>query len=285
MKKILAGAMLALMSVANAATMIPSSMINWTSVPTWPSVSAGLVFASPAGGAGAPTFRALTASDLPTVTVAKGGTGATSAGGASLDNITGFAGTGFLKRTGAGAYSFVADPLPLANGGTGAATAAAARSALGAAASGANTDITSLNAPTLIGVTNGSSASSGQVGYAPSATQSSAQSMTSSTAMNITSLSLPAGDYDVSGVGCITATGATTNMTVGISTTSATLGALGTYAGMSFTISATGGGTCIATPQVPLQLSTTTTVYLIGLGAFSSGTMTSTGKIIARVRR
>lgn len=39
--------------------------------------------------------------------------------------------------------------LPIANGGTGGLTASAARTALGAAASGANTDITSLSAPAL----------------------------------------------------------------------------------------------------------------------------------------
>jgi hypothetical protein len=40
------------------------------------------------------------------VTVALGGTNATSASGTALDNITGFSSTGFLTRTGAGAYSF-----------------------------------------------------------------------------------------------------------------------------------------------------------------------------------
>ncbi|PXX37653.1 MULTISPECIES: hypothetical protein [Burkholderia] len=149
MNKILIGALLALTAAANAATMVPSTLINWISVPTWPSVSAGTVFAGPAAASGAPTFRALVGSDLPVVTVAKGGTGCTAASGTCLDNITGFASTGFLKRTGAGAYAFVADPLPVANGGTGSTTAAAARTALGAAASGANTDITSLSAPAL----------------------------------------------------------------------------------------------------------------------------------------
>lgn len=38
--------------------------------------------------------------------VASGGTNAASASGAALDNITGFSATGFLSRTGAGAYSF-----------------------------------------------------------------------------------------------------------------------------------------------------------------------------------
>jgi hypothetical protein len=38
--------------------------------------------------------------------VGSGGTGRSTASGTSLDNITGFAGTGFLTRTGAGAYAF-----------------------------------------------------------------------------------------------------------------------------------------------------------------------------------
>jgi hypothetical protein len=40
--------------------------------------------------------------------VASGGTGRSTAAGSSLDNITGFSGTGFMSRTGAGAYSFTA---------------------------------------------------------------------------------------------------------------------------------------------------------------------------------
>lgn len=41
------------------------------------------------------------------VAVANGGTGGTAASGTLLDNITGFASTGLINRTGAGAYSFV----------------------------------------------------------------------------------------------------------------------------------------------------------------------------------
>lgn len=40
------------------------------------------------------------------VSIALGGTNATSASGTALDNITGFASTGFLTRTGAGTYAF-----------------------------------------------------------------------------------------------------------------------------------------------------------------------------------
>lgn len=42
------------------------------------------------------------------VGVGSGGTGTGTAGGAALDNISGFAGTGFMSRTGAGTYSFTA---------------------------------------------------------------------------------------------------------------------------------------------------------------------------------
>lgn len=45
------------------------------------------------------------ASPLP---VASGGTNSATASGTALDNITGFASTGFMSRTGAGAYSFTA---------------------------------------------------------------------------------------------------------------------------------------------------------------------------------
>ena len=63
----------------------------------------------------APTFT----SPLP---VASGGTGSATASGTALDNISGFSGTGYVKRTGAGAYSFVL-PIPVTDGGTGASSA------------------------------------------------------------------------------------------------------------------------------------------------------------------
>jgi fibronectin-binding autotransporter adhesin len=59
--------------------------------------------------------------------VANGGTNSSSASGTALDNITGFSGTGIIRRTGAGTYTFgtavnltseVTGVLPLANGGT-----------------------------------------------------------------------------------------------------------------------------------------------------------------------
>lgn len=62
---------------------------------------------------GSPAVALLAATSLTlgwsgTLAVARGGTGAGAASGAALDNITGFSSTGFLQRTGAGAYSFMA---------------------------------------------------------------------------------------------------------------------------------------------------------------------------------
>jgi hypothetical protein len=58
--------------------------------------------------------------------VNKGGTGGSSASGTLLDNITGFSSTGFIKRTGAGTYTFTADPSDVTSvfGRTGAVVAA-----------------------------------------------------------------------------------------------------------------------------------------------------------------
>lgn len=79
------------------------------------SQTANTVLAAPNGSAGTPTFRAIVAADIPTLN----------------QNTTGTAGN-------------VTGIVAVANGGTGASVAATARTNLGAAASGANTDITSI---------------------------------------------------------------------------------------------------------------------------------------------
>ena len=73
---------------------------NWN----WPTTagSAGAPLLSQGGGNTSMTWG--------TVAVAFGGTNCTAASGTCLDNITGFSSTGFIKRTGAGTYTFTADP-------------------------------------------------------------------------------------------------------------------------------------------------------------------------------
>lgn len=85
--------------------------------------------------------------------------------------------------------------LPVANGGTGGTTAAAARTALGAAALGANTDITSLAAPAL-GAATATTATAGtnttQVATTAFVTTAVAGKAASGANTDITSLSAPA---------------------------------------------------------------------------------------------
>lgn len=79
------------------------------------SQTANTVLAAPNGSAGVPTFRAIVAADVPTLNQNTTGT---------ASNVTGI--------------------VAVVNGGTGASVAGTARTNLGAAASGANTDITSI---------------------------------------------------------------------------------------------------------------------------------------------
>lgn len=85
--------------------------------------------------------------------------------------------------------------LPVANGGTGGTTASAARTALGAAALGANTDITSLAAPSL-GAATATTATAGtnttQVATTAFVTTAVAGKAASGANTDITSLSAPA---------------------------------------------------------------------------------------------
>lgn len=103
--------------------------------------------------------------------------------------------------------------------------------------------------------------------------------MTTATPVNVTSISLTAGDWDV--IGSISIAG-NLNLTIagaGISTVSATLGAATTQCqlqGPAFT-AYTG-----PTPNVRLSLAATTTVYLVASATFASSTASATGLIRAR---
>ena len=76
-----------------------------TSTHTWTPAGAGGSMVYPGAGIAVSTGSAWGTS-LSVIPVASGGTNASSAGGTALDNISGFASTGFLTRTGAGTYAF-----------------------------------------------------------------------------------------------------------------------------------------------------------------------------------
>lgn len=176
--------------------------------------------------------------------------------------------------------------LPLANGGTGADTAAAARTTLGAAASGANADITSLTNLTggITGTVLASAASAGVVGEQLTFLSPSPVTLTTGVAANVAAMTtLTAGDWDVSCNLQLTNSSTVTSRSFGISTTSATLPSLW-YAGYSTTANLTGGVTAIPGTTVRISVAATTTIYLVANVAFS-GTCTALGYIRARRMR
>lgn len=278
------------------------------------------------------------------LSVASGGTSTNAAGGTALDNITGFVSTGFLTRTGAGAYAFQSATngitlgnlaqagantvLANATGGTANVTAFAvpscstSASALnwtsgtgltcntavnaaqlggatfaapgaigsGTPGTGAFTALSATGAFTpsqtsgIVGTTTNNNANAGSFGEYQTASPA-AVNMTSGTAITIASISLTAGDWDVSGVVSIAMPAGVTlvRALVSISTTNNTLGAFQTTSdsgGIS-----TGGVDTVArdTPMVRISVASTTTVYLVSLEAQSgAGQVTGTGFIRAR---
>ena len=137
------------------------------------------------------------------------------------------------------------------------------------------------------GITDGSLATAGQVGEFVTATQSTNVAMTTAVAINVTSISLTAGDWDVDGTAFILSSAAVgSNFNAGISTTSATLptpGAPARFQWSSTTL--TGSSLCMPTGRLRVNVSTTTTVYLVAMAAFASGTCAAQGTIQARRMR
>jgi hypothetical protein len=136
----------------------------------------------------------------------------------------------------------------------------------------------------IIGTTTNNNANSGSVGEYLTATNS-GTSLTNATSANIASISLTAGDWDVTGFNTTVPAGGTitTSAAQGLTTTSATFPTANTG---SFTnIPGSSGAGVVVVGQVgPVRfsLSTTTTVFLVANCNFSGGTMTANGFIRAR---
>jgi hypothetical protein len=110
-------------------------------------------------------------------------------------------------------------------------------------------------------------------------------SLSSGAVTNIASISLTAGDWDVSGVVRYNPSASTTmsGFLSGVSSTSATFGPLGSFTQFSVQIPA-GAGTAeaISSPVTRFSLASTTTVFLIGDATFAVSTLTADGFIRAR---
>jgi hypothetical protein len=217
-----------------------------------------------------------------------------------------------------GLTTHVSGILPVANGGTNASTASITsfNNITGYSASGATgtttTDLVfstspSITTPTLVGdatlstgnvvfstsgkgiagTTTNDNASAGVVGEFVSATLGAAPgtSLTTLTSKNITSISLTAGDWDVSGrVGMYNATAATwVALHGGISTVSATLANEDYYIDQPDGVSASLWNFQLTVPQVRISIASTTTVYLVTLPVFTGGSgVIGFGSISAR---
>lgn len=101
MKRLISGIAAALLAIsAGATTLAPVQLLNPAG-----STSGQAILST--GASTAPAWGNVSAAALTGVTpVANGGTNCAAASGTCLDNIAGFASTGFLTRTGAGTYAF-----------------------------------------------------------------------------------------------------------------------------------------------------------------------------------
>ncbi len=159
----------------------------------------------------------------------------------------------------------VTGTLPIANGGTGGTTAAAAR--------------TSLGAFPLAGVTDASNATAGNVGELLSNTATSV-AISSATPTNVTSLVLTAGDWDLTGAVAVRPTGATVTQIIGGPSTVSV-----TNPSFPNRIVNNGSFTTVQEYALPTQrfnVTTSTTVYLVVTTAFTGGTATADGFLRAR---
>lgn len=105
--------------------------------------------------------------------------------------------------------------------------------------------------------------------------------LSSSTATNITSISLTPGIWDVSCVADFTGFTVGTQISASISTVSATQGTSGDNQ-VSFPITAIGAMfSSLVIPSYRISLTTTTTVFLVGVAVFTIGTSSGFGRISA----
>lgn len=147
----------------------------------------------------------------------------------------------------------------------------------------ATSTITPSSTAGIVGTNAADNANAGSIGEFVSGSTS-GTSVTSGTALNCASASLTAGDWDVqANISFNGATGtAPTSEAVGVSTTSATLGSIGSLTQIAATFGTGAYNQFLSSPIFRINVSSTTTVYAVGQAFFSGGTMTCNGLIRAR---
>lgn len=142
--------------------------------------------------------------------------------------------------------------------------------------------ITPVSTSGIVGTTTSNNANAGSVGEYVTASSAST-AITNGAPTNIVSISLTAGDWDVSGLTSFVA-GASTNagaLLTGISTTSATFGALGSQAILQATFTAATTNN-VAAPTWRVSVASATTVYLVAQTNYTGSTFNTLGFIRAR---
>lgn len=291
MKQIFAAALLALSSVAFGATTVPVQLLNPTgstsgqaiistgpsTAPAWGGVTVGgiaalaanTVLANATASSAAPTAFAMPSCS------------------ASGNALKWTSGTGFTCATG---YGLTANPLSQFAITTSAQLAGILSDPTGTGSVVFGTSPT-ITTPNIVGTTAVGNAAAGSVGEFISSNipSGSAVSLTTGAAANVTSISLTAGDWDVWGEVVSLPAGTTTQSTVigGIGTTSATVPTLGTASPVVFSQYAPPAGTSVfvnvGTGRI--NVSSTTTVFLVAQVSFGVSTCSAYGVISARRRR
>lgn len=176
-------------------------------------------------------------------------------------------------------------PLSLGQGGVGSTTDTGARANLSAAKIGVNSDITQLATLTggVTGLTTGTAASSGIVGEVLTAVSASSVATSSGVSVNLATLSLPAGEWELSDSVQITNSGNVTTLSFGTSTTSVTL-PTNWFEQYKITTTVAAGTSIRQGATRRIRVTSTTTLYLVANITFT-GTNTALGYIRAqRVR-
>ena len=141
--------------------------------------------------------------------------------------------------------------------------------------------VTTAISSTKNGITDASSAAAGKVGEVLTAVTGTPVSLTSAAAANAISLTLTPGDWEINGMVRFNPSAAALSQISGSWNTTS-----GTFAGFPDNTQIQGitnGATCqVPMPHRRYNVSTNTTVYLVALAAFASGTCTVQGYIEAR---
>lgn len=134
-----------------------------------------------------------------------------------------------------------------------------------------------------LGVINGNAIPSGAIGQVitSSVASGSAVAATTGSNVNVTSISLTAGSWVISGIVNFTGMTTATIQNASISTTSATQGTAGLNKVSTTFSSTTLSDISLSIPSYPLDVSGSTTVYLVGGGTYSAGTGKVYGSITA----